>query len=63
MSFLRYILYKKRYLDILIRSYKCINYLFSIKNHFLYKDYAFCGFFPCPDSFLECQYFVKDLNH
>jgi len=37
--------------------------IFDINIHgsFLYKDYAFRGFLPCPDPFLEYQRFVKVL--
>ena len=37
-----------------------VNYSWDFYGCFLYKDYVFRGFFPCPDSFLECQRFVTE---
>jgi len=50
-----HIIYKEtKNLDIFLRDFH---------ESFLYKDYAFCGFLLCPDSFLECQRFVNLAVH
>jgi len=36
---------------------------FRRKKNKKFKDYAFCGFLLCPDSFLECQCFVNLAVH
>jgi len=40
-------------------SLYCKRYYKLNKISILYKDYAFRGFPPCSDPFLECQHFVK----
>ena len=38
-------------------------YSWDFHGCFLYKNYAFCGFRPCPDPFLERQRFVNLAVH
>ena len=43
---------------------KSVLIIFLINFHeFLHKDYAFRGFSPCPDPFLECQRFMNLAVH